>query len=149
MFNKNRNRSGFTIIELLLVIAIMTVTLSIMIPVSTDYQKRNDLDLAQTTFAQSVRRAQQLSMASDGDSQWGVATDSINGNIVVYKGATFIGRDTSFDENYDLSKAITVSGQSEYDFTKLLGSTTSGTVTFTNGNYVKNVSVNVKGIVNY
>ena len=148
MFNKKKFRKGFTLIELLMVIAIMAILMAIMVPISTDYQVRNDLDVAQVTFAQAVRRAQQLSMASDSDGQWGVA--AVSQNIVVFKGATYTGRDTSMDENYDISSAIGISGQAEYDFAKQTGvPTQTGTVTFMNGNYLKTVVVNGKGIVNY
>ena len=77
------NKSGFTMIELLIVIAIMTIIGAVFLPVSIDYQQRNDLDVAQTTFAQSIRRAQQMSMSGEGDSQWGV--NMTTGNIVYLK----------------------------------------------------------------
>jgi prepilin-type N-terminal cleavage/methylation domain-containing protein len=143
-----QNKSGFTIIELLIVIAIMTIIGAVFLPVSIDYQQRNDLDVAQTTFAQSIRRAQQMSMSGEGDSQWGV--NMITGNIVIFKGSTYAGRDTTFDENYSISTSITNSGQTEYDFSKTTGTPAQvGAVTFVNGNYQKTVSVNAYGVVNY
>jgi len=143
-----RHKSGFTIIELLLVIGIITIIGAVFLPVSVDYQQRNDLDVSQTTFAQSIRRAQQLSISGEGDSQWGVTMTT--GNITIYKGNSYSTRDTNYDEIYGISTAITNSGQNEYNFTKTTGSTiTTGTITMVNGNYQKTVSVNAKGIVNY
>jgi type II secretory pathway pseudopilin PulG len=147
MFNK-KNVKAFTIVELLMVIALITVMMAVMIPISTDYQQRNDLDVAQTTFSQGVRRAQQLAMASDTDSQWGI--NAVSGNIVIFKGASYAARDTSVDESFDTSTAITITGQTEYVFAKLSGTPSqTGTITFTNGNYQKTVGVNGKGIVSY
>jgi len=139
---------GFTIIELLVVIAIISVVAVVAIPVSIDYQQRNDLNVSQTTFAQGIRRAQQMSMSGEGDSQWGVS--AISGAIVIFKGNTYATRDLTFDENYDISSAIVLSGQLEYDFSKVTGAPIqTGTAIFTDGNYQKQVGVNAKGIVNY
>lgn len=140
--------SGFTLIEVLLVVSIMAVASLIVAPVSIDYQQRNDLDTSQITFAQGVRRAQQLSMSGEGDSAWGV--NAVSGEIVIFKGNTYATRDTAYDENYDISSAITFTGQLEYDFAKITGlPAQTGTATFTDNNYQKQVVVNAKGIVNY
>lgn len=117
-------------------------------PVSIDYQQRNDLDVSQTTFAQCVRRAQQLSMSGEDDSAWGV--NAISSEIVIFKGNDYATRDVTYDENYDISPAIILTGQLEYDFAKITGLPTQiGTATFTDNNYQKQVVVNAKGIVNY
>lgn len=142
------NNSGFTIIELLMVVVIMLTVGAVMVPVAVDFQQRNDLDVSQTTFAQGVRRAQQLSMSGEGDSQWGVI--AVSGKITVFKGNTHSSRDINFDEDYVISTTITLSGQLEYDFAKITGfPTQTGTATLVNGNYQKQVGVNAKGIVNY
>jgi len=142
-------RKGFTIIELLLVIALMAVASVIAIPAYIDFQSRNDIDTAEVTFAQSVRRAQQLSMAVDSDTNWGVIAQS--GQITIYKGSSYVSRDVNFDENFDLSSAITPSGTTEYNFSKVFGVPGSaGTVTFTgNNSEQRTVNVNAKGVVNY
>lgn len=142
------DRLGFTLIEVLLVVSIMAVASLIVVPVSIDYQQRNDLDVSQITFAQSIRRAQQLSMSGEDDSAWGVNVTS--GDIVIFKGNTYATRDTTYDETYGISLSITLSGQLEYDFAKITGlPTQTGTATFTDNNYQKQVVVNAKGIVNY
>lgn len=128
--------------------AIITIVGAIALPMSIDYQQRNDLDVAQVTFAQSVRRAQQLSMTNQNDSSWGVI--AVSGNITIFKGASYIARDVNYDENYDISTAIIISGQAEYDFSKTSGlPVQTGIITFTNGSYQKTVGVNAKGVVNY
>lgn len=139
---------GFTIIELLVVIAIISTVGILIVPVSIDYQQRNDLSVSQTTFAQGVRRAQQMSMSGEGDSQWGIS--AISGSVVIFKGNTYATRDSTFDENYDISSTIIPTGQLEYDFAKVTGiPVQTGTAIFTDGNYQKQVDVNAKGIVNY
>lgn len=142
------NRSGFTLIETLVVVTMILAIGSVAVPVSVDYQQRNDLDVCQTTFAQGIRRAQQMAMSGEGDSQWGV--NVVSGTIIIFKGSTYATRDTAFDENYTIPTVISLSGQLEYDFAKVTGvPAQTGTATFTNGNYQKQVSVNAKGVINY
>ena len=143
-----RSNLGFTLIELLMVVVIMLAAGALMVPVSVDFQQRNDLDVSQTTFAQGVRRAQQMSMSGESDSQWGIS--AMIGSIVIFKGNTYATRDVNFDESYTISTGITLSGQLEYDFAKISGlPAQTGTATFVDGNYQKQVGVNAKGIVNY
>lgn len=143
-----QGRLGFTLIEVLLVVSIMAVASVIVVPVSIDYQQRNDLDTSQITFAQSIRRAQQMSMSGEGDSAWGV--NAISGEIVIFKGNTYATRDVTYNENYDISLGVTLSGQLEYDFAKITGlPAQTGTAIFTDNSYQKQVVVNAKGIVNY
>jgi prepilin-type N-terminal cleavage/methylation domain-containing protein len=142
------NNGGFTLIEAIIVMVIMTVVGAISLPVSIDYQQRNDLDVAQVSFVQGLRRAQQLSMAGENDSAWGVTFTS--GNIVVFKGNTYATRDVAYDENYGISPSITASGQTEYDIAKITGlPSQAGSITLNNGNYAKVVGVNAKAVVNY
>lgn len=142
------DRLGFTLIEVLLVVSIMAVASLIVVPISIDYQQRNDLDTSQITFAQSIRRAQQISMSGEGDSAWGV--NAISGEIIIFKGNTYATRDVTYDENYDISLGVTLSGQLEYDFAKITGlPAQTGTAIFTDNSYQKQVVVNAKGIVNY
>jgi prepilin-type N-terminal cleavage/methylation domain-containing protein len=142
------NSSGFTLVEILVVVAIMTAISAIVVPVSIDYQQRNDLDISQTIFAQGIRRAQQISMYGEYDSQWGVIV--IPGDIIIFKGSNYATRDINYDEKYDISSGVSLSGQLEYDFVKITGlPSQTGTVIFMDGSYQKQVSINAKGIVNY
>ena len=142
------NNSGFTLIEVLLVFALIAVVSAVMAPLAVDYQRRNDVDTFQVTFVQALRRAQQLSMSGEGDSQWGVIAAS--GDVTVFKGSTFSGHDANYDEIYNISDAVVQTGQVEYDFAKITGlPAQTGTATFTDGSYQKTVVVNAKGVVNY
>lgn len=141
-------RSGFTMVEVLLVLMMFTAVAAISIPLSIDYQQRGDIDMAQATFSQGLRRAQQLSMSGEGNSAWGI--NAVSGKITVFKGATYATRDTTYDEDYSLSTAVVMTNQLEYDFAKTTGlPAQTGTATFTNGAYQKTVTVNAKGVVNY
>lgn len=143
------DKRGFTLIEIMLSVAAIAVIAGIGIPVYQAFQNRNEVDVAAMEFGQALRRAQAFSMASTGDSTWGVSIQS--GSIVVFKGASYAARDTTYDETYDLATAIGISGTTEYVFAKMSGTpSTSGTVTVTSpNNETRSITLSAKGLVSY
>ena len=146
IFQKN---GGFTFIEILLVVALIGVTASVSIPVYQSFKTRNDLDVSSVTIAQSLRRAQLLSQASDGDTSWGV--NIAVGSITLFKGISFSARDTDFDEVFSMQTSISVSGLQEIVFEKFTGEPVStGTITLTSiNNEERSINTNSKGSITY
>lgn len=141
--------AGFTLIEVLLSVVAIGVIAGISVPLYQSFQVRNDLDIATVEIAQSVRRAQTLSEAVDGDVSWGIKIQS--GSIIVFKGASYAVRDTTFDEVFEVPTSITPSGIAEVIFTKFTGlPQTTGTIILTsNNNETRIITINAKGIINY
>ncbi len=142
-------RHGFTLIEMLLSVAVITVIAGISIPIYQSFQVRNDLDLSASTIAQTARRAQFLAQASDGDSNWGVHVQS--GSIVLFKGSTFAARDTTVDETFDLPASLAPTGTSDLIYQKVTGMpAATGTVLLTStANETRTILINAKGMVSY
>ena len=145
-YNKN---VGFTLLEVLLSVAIIGLIAGLGTPIYQSFQVRNDLDVATNTVAGSLRRAQVLSQAVDGDTSWGLYVQS--GAITLFQGLSYVSRDASFDEVFDLPRSITPSGISEIVYNKFTGEPkTIGTVTLTsNANETRNVTINEKGTIVY
>jgi Tfp pilus assembly protein FimT len=99
-------RRGVTLLEILLVIGILAVVGTVSVPMYREYQIRNDLNVATQQVTQGLARARLLSQAAKNDSEWGFYVPS----GTLYKGATYAGRDSSFDEVYAMPSTITVSG---------------------------------------
>lgn len=148
-FSAKRETAGFTLLEVMLVIATIAVLAAISVPVYSNLQVKNDLDVATNTTLQTLRRAQTLSQAVDGDSTWGIKLQI--SDITLFKGASYSTRDTNFDESYTLNGNVTPTGVTEVVFSKLLGiPNTTGTLTLTSSNNdVQNITLNSKGFLDY
>lgn len=146
---RTRQKSGFTLLEVLLSVAVITLISGIFLVVYQAFQVRNDLDIAATTYVHTLRRAQILSQAVDGDMPWGVYI--VSGNITLFRGTSYITRESSLDEIFDLPASITPSGISEIVFNKLSGlPQITGSVTLTsNTNETNIITINSKGTIEY
>lgn len=145
----NRSTSGFTLIETLLVVAVLSILTGLSVPLFQQTQVQNDLDTSVLTLTQSLRRAQLLSQAVEGDATWGVSVQS--GGITLFKGASYAARDPLLDESFSLAASLTPSGLSEVVYSKLDGlPLATGTVTLTStANQTKSVTINAKGTLSY
>lgn len=144
-----RSPKGFTITEVLLSVVLLGMIAGMSIPFYRTYLDRNELDQTTMTLAQTMRRAQFMSIAQDGDSAWGVKVSS--SSILLFKGASYLTRDQNVDESTTLAPTIGFSGLSEVVFQKGSGvPSTTGTSTFiSNNGEIRNVTINQKGMVSY
>ena len=140
---------GFTLIEILLSFALIAVIAGVGVPIYQALQNRNDLDIAANSIVQSLRRAQVLSRAMDGDTAWGVHVEAES--ITLFRGVSYAARNSGFDEVFDMPSIITPSGVLEVVFSKFSGNPqTTGTVTLTsNANETRAITINAKGMVSF
>lgn len=141
-----RASAGFTILELLLSVALIAAVFAFSAPVYQTFQVKTDLDLVANTALQSFRQAQTFAEAALGDSAWGVELHS--GTLTVFKGSSYATRDTGFDETFDIPTTISPSGMSEVVFTKFTGApSVTGTLTLTSSTTeTRTITINAKGL---
>lgn len=143
-------QQGFTLVELLLSVSIIVILVGLSLPVYFNFVARNDLNIATQNLTSSFRRAQTNARGVNGDASWGVAI--VSESVVLFKGATYATRDSTYDEVSGLQGSITTSGITEVVFSKLFGApNTTGTVTLSNTqtNETRTVTLNAKGTVSY
>lgn len=140
-------RNGFSLIEVLLSIALIGILAGLSLPVYTGYVTRNDTQIAAVTLAQAYRHAQSLARSGKHDTAWGVHGE--NGSITVFTGSDYTTRNTDYDEKTEISSAIGFSGTDTVIFEKFTGTpdtTANVTLSSVQGG-TKTVSLNEKGMV--
>lgn len=137
-------RTGFTLIEGLLVIAIFGVVTGVSIPMYLRYQQRNDISLAAENATEGINRACILSQLGEHDSGWGYSIE----HGILFKGSSYATRDTSFDESYPIFAGVSASGPGEIAFRKLTCEPiAAGTITFQIGDAATEIVVLSGGTV--
>lgn len=145
-----RSEGGFSLVEMLLSIVIISMLVGLSLPVYQSFQSRNNLDLTTQTVSEMLRRAQTYARGAKADGQWGVRI--VAGSAVLYKGASYASRDPSQDETVIIPAPLTVGGLGEINFSKLAAiPNTTGNITLTDANIneTRTVTLNGKGMVSY
>ena len=94
-------KSGFTLVEVLLTIAVLALLTAMVAPISLDFYRRQQLHTQTQEIIQTLRRAQLSAMSTEGDSNFGVYFTS--NKYILFRGDSYILRDTQHDEIFDLS----------------------------------------------
>lgn len=141
-----QNNRGVSIIELLLVIAIIAVIGATTIPAGAGFLVRNHLKNKTNEVVSTLRAAQINTLSGKEDSQWGVQISS--NQIIMFKGASYSTPGTTFDQEYNIPASISIT-QTEIVFDKLTGNPdTTATITVSSNVGASNtVTVNEVGVV--
>lgn len=144
-----RREAGFTLVELLLSVVIITLITGLSLPVYASFVRRNDLDITAQSLAFAIRRAETYARAVDYDNSWGIEVQS--SVITLFQGSSFGSRNTAYDETISIPPSVTPSGLGEVQFAKMTAApNTTGTITLTSStNDTRTVTVNAKGVVTY
>lgn len=143
---KIKSSHGITIIELLLIVAIMLIISVTTASFGTSFLVRNNLKNNVNELISSLRTAQINAISSKEISRWGVNVSS--DAITLYKGDSYISRDTNFDQDFSISETVSIT-QADMVFDKITGNP-GLTQTYTLTNNIGesfSVSVNEVGIV--
>lgn len=147
-FANRKKFLGFTLIELILSVAVLSIILLISVPLTQRYVIRNDMEVLSNIIVQDLYRAQNLARAGENDSNWGVYLQS--GSATVFQGNNYSSRNQNKDEIYSFSTSIGISGKTEYVFTKFSGNLANpGSTTLSNNIDTRVISVSSNGVIEY
>ncbi len=130
MYDIKTNKSGLVLIELLTIITILIVLTAIAIPAFHTFYKETDLTNSHQELINILITAQNRTLASEQESQWGVyfSTSTTPHQYVLFKGADYTSRDSLYDETYSLPDRVEFSqvdlgSQNEVIFNRVSGDT--------------------------
>jgi type IV fimbrial biogenesis protein FimT len=144
---------GFTLIELILVIAIISIVATLSIPFIQTFQTSSDLYTYVDTVTKTLRRARQQAVSGQDSSSWGVYFNNDEKKIILFKGNDFINRDITYDQEEEYSEIFNINTDfgNEIYFTLYSGLPSSnGTITATStvNNDIKYITVQDLGLIN-
>ena len=144
--NRYKNNRGFSLVEILVVISVFLLLTVGGIETYVQVKASESLHAVSGEIADAARRAQIKSEAVEGDSQWGFHINATN--AIVFKGASYASRTTSFDETYQFSTTVLVAGTTEYIYAKMTGMpSVAGTTTLTLSGKTRTILINAQGII--
>jgi prepilin-type N-terminal cleavage/methylation domain-containing protein len=139
-------RYGFTLVEMLLSITIITILAGLSLPIYQGFQHRNDLASSTQTIAETLRRAETYARAVNADSQWGVNFQA--STVTLFSGTSYAARNAALDETFALPANITLGYSGDIIFAKLTGFPSSPlTQTVSANGSTRTIAVNVKGMI--
>jgi len=140
---------GFTLVELLIVMAVMGILFLIVGSLSLNSLPKSQLSAETDTVEQTLRRAQAKSISQQADQAWGVHLSLTQ--MTLFAGSTYALRNVTYDEVHAFQTDITASGLTDVVFAFRTGETVNtGSITLTAGSTgeTKTVAVNQAGRVN-
>lgn len=138
---------GFTLVEILLVIGIFAILVSLITPLGLDFYRSQQLETDSQGIIQFLRRAQLKALFQENDSQYGLFLTS--SNYILFKGNSYLARDPQYDEVFNLSNVIGVSGINEVVFSKLEGKpNVIGNIILSTGGDSRIININALGRIN-
>jgi len=125
-----KSNSGFTLVELLVIVTILTILTTMSISALFSFRKESYLSSGTEEIINILRLAQNKTLASEGAGQYGVYfEDSTTPHqYILFKGTDFASRDNSFDQVKKLSESIEIyeinlNGSKEVVFNQITGET--------------------------
>ena len=112
-----KKRFGFSAVELLITIGLMTTAAGVMVPMFREYQINADLNTATEHIVQALRSAQTLSQSGKFDAVWGVYFPE----ATLFAGDAYAQRNTDHDTTFPMASTIETSGLTETLFTRIEG----------------------------
>lgn len=137
---------GFTLVELLLVIALMAVVAGFSTPFYARFLTQNSVSVVQDQISSHLRRAQMNTMMGKSNGPWGVTF--VSPKLVLFQGSSYATRITALDESFIINPSISISGLGELIYTKTTGlPNTSASITISGVGSSKTLTVTSQGVV--
>jgi prepilin-type N-terminal cleavage/methylation domain-containing protein len=151
---KNFYKRGLTVIELIVVVAVLGIIFSIVIPQFSKMRENQVLKSTLNDITSSLKKAQTETLASLDSSSYGVHLQS--DKVIIFQGTVFSVGDANNEIINIISPAsisdVTLAGVSgdsgDLYFNRLSGTPSkTGTITLTTPNFSKIITISVTGAI--
>ncbi|MEK9183662.1 MAG: prepilin-type N-terminal cleavage/methylation domain-containing protein [Patescibacteria group bacterium] len=137
---------GFTLLELMLVMALLAASVLLTAPLGIDFLQAQKLDETASEIISELRRAHSQSVFQKNDSAFGVKF--LSSSYVLFQGNSYDNRIQNNDERFILPTFMVVNGINEVVFSKLTGRpSVTGVISVVLRNKNKNIIINEGGVV--
>lgn len=133
-------KGGITLIELLLVTAIIAIIGASVSPFLSNFILRNNLETTTDKIIGTIRKAQSYAMDGKDDATWGVCLSG--GNLRLYSGSCL---SPTRSEDFSVPGRVTISGLNDTTFSKLRGEP-SNALSITIGTDIDSQTVTVNAV---
>ena len=123
--NKTKKSPGFSVIEILVVLAVLMIVSGLIVPGFNFFRKQSSLNAATQEIINTLRLAQNKTLASEGNSSFGVYLES--DKFILFKGTAY-SASSSNNEAHNLDSSLRIStlslnGSNSVVFERLTGNT--------------------------
>jgi prepilin-type N-terminal cleavage/methylation domain-containing protein len=144
-------RRGFTLIEILIVTAIMTLVAGLGLFMGLDSYRRSQLRNEEGSLVGLLERARNRAMNNFLEMPHGVHFDSSPPEFVLFEGASYAASDPATREAVSRNAGITVNGFTDVVFDELSGDANpaSTTISLYDGTRSVTIAINAEGQINW
>ncbi len=103
---KKKQNTGLTLIELLLVVAIMGIVSVATFPLGVNFNRRNQARNTRDTIVSYLNTARSFAMAGRHSNSWGVQITE--DEVVLFSGASYESRDEALDQEFSFPAFLTI-----------------------------------------
>ncbi len=114
-----QKRSGFTALELIVVLGVFVIAVSTILPFIGTFQQAQTLQASTDELLQTLRRAQNASMTGQYGSAWGVHREEAS--FTKFSGPSYELRNPRLDEVHTIAEQYSLLGPREILFEPLTG----------------------------
>lgn len=146
--NVKKHKCSFTIIEILIVLAILAIVILIGTPITLDFYLSFIFHSSIDDLVSLTRKAQSLSITNFNQASSGIYITP--DKFIVFQGASYASRNQQFDEEYSKPPKITISGTNEIIFSPISGRpNANATITLSSYNRSANIYINKEGSIEW
>ncbi|MCA9359022.1 prepilin-type N-terminal cleavage/methylation domain-containing protein [Candidatus Kaiserbacteria bacterium] len=144
VFKKYRNTAGFTLVEMILVLAIMLTIGVFVSPIGISFYRSQQLNEVYDGLTSAIRQAEMFSLSGKGGQSYGVYIG--DNEYILFSGESYSARIVGEDSSYYLPASVSVSGPNEIVFSQLSGEpSVTGLLTISLGNKQKVIEIMASG----